>query len=87
MEDLVPVSPDTPQDDVAKALSIYLGNQGLDSGMCGPTAIGVMGMMQAAIDADDLSVITSRVRADAVRYNEWIAEYHPTFEKHFVLED
>jgi hypothetical protein len=86
MDRLVPVSPGTLRDEVAKALALYLANQGMESGMCGPTAIGIMGMMQSAIDADDLSVILSEVKEDAIHYNKWIEEHHPSFTKQIVLD-
>lgn len=89
MERLIPkggIEPDTLQFKVYRALSQYLANCGFDDVLCGSTATHIMSMMQSAIDADDLSTIIECVREDAIRYNEWIEKYHPSFKKHFVLE-
>ena len=87
MDRLVPIDVDDIQSKVKEAISVYLANHRMDIDMCGSAAVGIMSMMQKAIDADDISVIISEVRERAVERNKWLEKYWPDFEKQYVLED
>jgi len=81
------IYPDTIQSEAAEALAVYLSNAGLDEGMCLPTAIGFLGIVQRALDADDLSVVKASVRQQAIDYNRWLTEHYPHFQPHVVIGD
>lgn len=85
MDRLVPIDVDDIQSKVKEAISVYLANHGMEN-MSGSAAVGIMSMMQKAIDADDISVIISEVRERAIEYNKWLEKYWPDFEKQYVLE-
>jgi len=88
MERLIPhggIEPDTIQNEVAQALGLYITNAGLESGLGCSAAIGIMGMIQDAMDAGDLAVIKEKVREDAVSYNKWVEEHWPHFKRKTVL--
>lgn len=79
-----PISPDTPQDRFAKTLACYLAQSNLDATGALPHTIAVLGAVQAALDAGDLSAGVERVLNDMRSHNTWAARHHPKMRRYEI---
>ena len=81
---LIPITKESER--IAKAVAVFLVNNGMNNQVALPTAIGLMGMFQDAYDADDGEIIVEQIVKDAQDWNNWCDKNHSTFKRQIVFD-
>lgn len=74
---LTPISPDSPQDKVAKRLAELLAADGVDDTAALPTAIGILAGIQSALNSGNLMDAVSAWDKDKRDEEEFFLRHHP----------
>lgn len=69
------MSPDSPEDELARAIAEDLVIEGIDGGAALPLAIKLMAVIDAA--HDDPKIGVQKIRQDRKESDEWWVKYHP----------